>query len=174
MKRILIGTMSILMFGCASQTGWTPTVDTYEPAPPVQSRTAYPPPQQCQPGYDRGCNSQGYYPQQGYPQEQGYYPQNPSPNARLSQDMAECKQLASRSSGGTAYKTIEGGLVGGAIGAAGGAITGAFLGNAGQGAAIGAAAGGFTGGAYQGLSAEEAYKRAYSNCLRNRGHNVVQ
>ena len=70
---------------------------------------------------------------------------------RIPQDTTECKQLAGQSSG-TAKDT--------AIGAATGGL-------------IGAAAGGFGGGTYKGLSAEEAYKRAYTNCMRNRGHNVV-
>jgi hypothetical protein len=52
---IFIG--SILLTACASQGGWTPTVDSYN-----------------------------------------------DPNAyRINQDMAECKQLASQASGGTAH-----------------------------------------------------------------------
>lgn len=93
---------------------------------------------------------------------------------RVGQDQAECKSLAQRSSGGAVKETVTGGLVGGAIGAAGGAIVGAFTGNPGAGAAIGAAAGGFGGGAYKGLSADEAYKRAYNHCMSGRGHRVVQ
>jgi hypothetical protein len=38
---------------------------------------------------------------------------------------------------------------------------------------IGAAAGGIGGASKQGFGTEEAYKRAYSNCMRNRGHNVI-
>lgn len=96
------------------------------------------------------------------------------PNAyRINQDIAECRQLASQASGGTVKETAIGAGVGGLIGAAGGAVVGAFTGNPGAGAAIGAAAGGFGGAAKQGFSAEEAYKRGYSNCMRNRGHRVV-
>lgn len=96
------------------------------------------------------------------------------PNAyRISQDMAECKQLASQASGGTAKETAMGAGVGGLVGAAGGAALGAIIGNPGTGAAIGAAAGGIGGGAKQGLDAENQYKRAYANCMRNRGHRVV-
>jgi uncharacterized protein YcfJ len=113
-----------------------------------------------------GCYSQG-----------GWTPTVDSyndPNAyRINQDMAECKDLASHASGGTAKETAIGAGVGGLIGAAGGAVVGAFLGNPGTGAAVGAAAGGFGGAAKQGFSAEEAYKRAYSNCMRNRRHNIV-
>ena len=97
------------------------------------------------------------------------------PNAyRINQDMAECKQLASESSGGTAKETAIGAGTGALIGAAGGAIVGAFTGNPGAGAAIGAAAGGFGGGAKQGFSSEDNYKRAYNNCMSGRGHRVVR
>lgn len=93
---------------------------------------------------------------------------------RIPQDQTECKQLASQSSGGTAKETAIGAGTGALVGAAGGAIVGAFTGNPGAGAAIGAAAGGFSGGAYQGFTTEDAYKRAYTSCMRQRGHNVVQ
>ena len=96
------------------------------------------------------------------------------PNAyRINQDIAECKQLASQASGGTAKETGIGAGVGGLIGAAGGAVVGAFTGNPGAGAAIGAAAGGFGGGAKQGFSSEEDYKRSYSSCMRGRGHRTI-
>ena len=118
---------SALLTACASQTGWTPTVDPYG-----------------------------------------------DPNAyRINQDMAECQQLASQASGGTAKETAIGAGVGALLGAAGGAAVGAFAGNPGMGAAAGAAAGGFGGGAYKGFDAEGQYKRAYSSCMRNRGHRVV-
>lgn len=97
------------------------------------------------------------------------------PNAyNINQDMAECKQLASQSSGGTGKKAAIGAGVGGAVGAVGGAIVGAFTGNPAGGAAIGAAAGGFGGGAQQGFSAEQKYKNAFNNCMSNRGHRVVR
>lgn len=96
------------------------------------------------------------------------------PNAyRLNQDIGECQQLAKQASGGAVKETAIGAGVGGLIGAAGGAAVGAFAGNPGMGAAYGAAAGGFGGGAKQGFEADAQYKRAYSNCLRNRGHRVV-
>jgi outer membrane lipoprotein SlyB len=128
MQTSKIGILGILILsGCATATGWTPTVDTYG-----------------------------------------------DPNAfRLNQDMSECQQLATQASGGTAQETAVGAGVGGLIGAAGGAALGAALGNAGTGAAIGAAAGGIGGGAKQGLESDANYKRAYSNCLRQRGHKVI-
>lgn len=97
------------------------------------------------------------------------------PNAyRINQDIAECKQLASQSSGGTTKETAIGAGTGALLGAAGGAIIGAFTGSPGTGAAIGAATGGFGGGAYKGLSTEEQYKNAYNNCMSGRGHRVVR
>ena len=97
------------------------------------------------------------------------------PNAyRINQDIAECKQLASESSGGTTKETAIGAGTGAALGAATGAIIGAFTGSAGTGAAIGAATGGLGGGAYKGLSTEDHYKSAYNNCMSGRGHKVVR
>lgn len=96
------------------------------------------------------------------------------PNAyRINQDIAECKQLASQASGGTAKETAIGAGTGALLGAAGGAVVGAITGNPGTGAAIGAAAGGFGGGAKQGFSSEEQFKRAYSSCMRGRGHRTI-
>jgi uncharacterized protein YcfJ len=92
---------------------------------------------------------------------------------RLTADVAECKQVALQASGGTAGQATQGVLVGGLIGAAAGAAIGAAVGDPGKGAVIGAAAGGIGGGAQQGYGTEETYRRAYSNCLRNRGHRVV-
>ncbi|WP_305909819.1 glycine zipper family protein [Methylomarinum sp. Ch1-1] len=130
MKKIFpinIISVSLLLSGCATQTGWTPTVDPYG-----------------------------------------------DPNAyRLEQDMAECRQLALRSSGGTVKETAKGTAVGGLLGAATGAAVGAVSGDAGAGAAYGAAIGGIGGGAKQGIESEEQYKRAYINCMRHRGHYVV-
>jgi outer membrane lipoprotein SlyB len=96
------------------------------------------------------------------------------PNAfRINQDISECKQLASQASNGTGKETAIGAGTGALLGAAGGAVVGAFTGNPGAGAAIGAAAGGIGGGAKQGFSAEEQYKRAYSSCMRGRGHRTL-
>lgn len=128
-KRYLLPLLSasLLFSGCATQTGWTPTVDPYG-----------------------------------------------DPNAyRLNQDIAECQQLAKQASGGTARETAKGAAVGGLLGAASGAAIGAISGDAGTGAAYGAAIGGIGGGAKQGFQAEDQYKRAYINCMRNRGHNVI-
>lgn len=97
---------------------------------------------------------------------------NPN-SSRLSQDMYECRQLALRASGGTPEETVKGAAVGGLIGAASGAAIGAISGHPGTGAAYGAAIGGFGGGTQQGFQSEDQYKRAYTNCLRHRGHYVI-
>jgi hypothetical protein len=119
---------SILLTACASQSGWTPTVDTYN-----------------------------------------------DPNAyRINQDMAECKQLASKASGGTASETAIGAGTGALVGAAGGALLGAIAGSPGTGAALGATVGGLGGGAYKGVGAEDKYKSSYNNCMSGRGHKVIR
>lgn len=120
--------LSVLLTGCYSHGGWSPTVDTYN---------------------------------------------NPDSRRYVNQDMADCEQLAAQASGGTAKETAIGAGVGGLIGGATGAALGAIAGSPGTGAALGAAAGALGGGAKQGLSSEDEYKRAYSNCMRNRGHNVI-
>lgn len=117
----------LLLNGCASQTGWTPTVDTFN-----------------------------------------------NPNAwRLNQDMRECDQLARQASGGLGVEAAKGAAVGGLIGGASGAALGAITGDPAKGAILGATVGGLGGAAKEGFSAEEQFKRAYRNCLRNRGHNVI-
>jgi len=91
----------------------------------------------------------------------------------LSQDMWECRELASQSSGSRTGSAARGAVRGGAVGAAGGAALGAAFGNAGRGAAVGAAAGGIGRGVQQGSASEAAFRQAFSNCLRGRGHNVI-
>lgn len=95
------------------------------------------------------------------------------PNAAMiPQDTSECEMLA-KEAGSTGTETAKGVAVGGLLGAATGAAVGAVVGSPGAGAAIGAATGGIGGGAYSGVNADENYKRAFINCMRNRGHNVI-
>jgi outer membrane lipoprotein SlyB len=97
------------------------------------------------------------------------------PNAwRLSQDEAQCRQLAMHSSGGSLKNTAEGTAIGGLLGAAAGAAIGAAIGDPGMGAAVGAAAGGFGGGSYEGFNTSAQFKQAFDQCLRERGHQVIQ
>jgi outer membrane lipoprotein SlyB len=91
----------------------------------------------------------------------------------LNQDLAECKELASKASGDTATEATKGAAVGALGGAAIGAVIGAVTGSAGSGAALGAAIGGTGGAAHEGLSAEQQYKRSYVKCLEGRGHRVI-
>jgi hypothetical protein len=92
----------------------------------------------------------------------------------LSRDTAECRSMAQQASGGTgAGQAARGAVRGGAVGAAGGAAMGAVLGNAGRGAALGAIGGGVSRGVRQTSSADAAFQQAFSNCLRGRGHNVL-
>ncbi|MBA2591240.1 MAG: glycine zipper family protein [Pseudomonadota bacterium] len=91
----------------------------------------------------------------------------------VSQDQAECRQLALQASGGTAQNAVTGTVVGGLLGAAAGAAIGAAAGNPGKGAAIGAAAGGIGGGTHQGVRSEQGFQSAYRNCMRARQHNVL-
>ena len=93
--------------------------------------------------------------------------------AALEQDLAECKELASKASGGTATEAAKGTGAGAVIGAAAGAVIGAVSGSAGHGAAVGSAIGGTSGGVHQGAAAEQEYKRSYSRCMQGRGHPVI-
>jgi len=94
-------------------------------------------------------------------------------NQYLYRDTEQCRQLARQVSGSTPNEAARGAVTGGLVGAAGGAALGAALGNAGRGAAIGAAAGGIGMGAARASQSEAAFKRAFNNCMRQRGHNVV-
>jgi outer membrane lipoprotein SlyB len=91
----------------------------------------------------------------------------------LDQDLAECKELAGKASGGTATEAAKGTAVGALGGTAAGAVIGAVTGSTARGAATGAAIGGVGGAAKEGLSAEHQYKRSYIKCLEGRGHRVV-
>jgi hypothetical protein len=95
------------------------------------------------------------------------------PNAyRLNQDTEQCRMLA-REAGSTGTEALKGAGAGALIGGAGGAALGAIIGNPATGAAIGATVGGIGGATTQGMDADNQFKRAYINCMRNRGHNVI-
>lgn len=93
--------------------------------------------------------------------------------ARLATDEAQCRQIAIKASGGSLHETGKGAILGGLLGAAAGAAIGAAAGDPGMGAAVGAAAGGFGGGAYQGYKSNQSFEQVFENCLRERGHNVL-
>lgn len=88
------------------------------------------------------------------------------------QDLAECKTLAFKAAG-FLEEGAEGALLAGAGGAAEGAVIGALVagaGGAGVAAAAGAPIGAIAGLWYSEYESDLTYKRAYSNCLFQRGH----
>ena len=92
--------------------------------------------------------------------------------AAESQDLAECKDLAFKAAG-YVKEGAEWTLVSAAGGAAEGAVIGALVsgaGGAGMAAAAGAPIGAIAGLWYGEYEADLTYKRAYSNCLFQRGH----
>jgi len=91
----------------------------------------------------------------------------------VSQDLEECRSLALQVSGDTAPQGVRGAVIGGLVGAATGAAIGAGFGSPGRGAAVGGAAGGIGVGAARSARAETAFRQAYINCMRQRGHNVI-
>jgi outer membrane lipoprotein SlyB len=91
----------------------------------------------------------------------------------VTRDQQECRQLAMQVSGSSTGQAARGAVAGGLLGAAGGAAIGAATGSAGRGAAIGAAAGGIGTGAVRGVQSNQAFQRAFAQCMRNRGHNVL-
>jgi outer membrane lipoprotein SlyB len=91
----------------------------------------------------------------------------------LNRDLSECKELASKASGGTATEAAKGTAAGAVVGAAAGAVIGAVGGHAGSGAALGAAVGGTGAGVHQGVGSEQQYKHSYIKCLEGRGHRVI-
>ncbi len=91
----------------------------------------------------------------------------------VSRDLEECRQLAFQVSGSTPENAVRGAVTGGLVGAAGGAAIGAALGNAGRGAAVGAAAGGIGNATRRANQSEAQFRQAYVNCMRQRGHTVI-
>lgn len=92
----------------------------------------------------------------------------------LSRDLNECRGLAMQVSGDSSEQAIRGGVQTGLLGAAGGAAIGGILGGgAGSGAAAGGAIGALAGGAAQGSQSEAQFRRAFNDCMRRRGHNVI-
>jgi outer membrane lipoprotein SlyB len=91
----------------------------------------------------------------------------------LSRDLEECRALARSASGDTTEETVRGAGFGAMAGAAGGAIIGAMVGRPGRGAVLGAAAGAAGGGVFSSSQTEQQFKQAFTNCMRERGHNVI-
>jgi outer membrane lipoprotein SlyB len=95
--------------------------------------------------------------------------------AAESKDLAECKDLAFQAAG-YVKEGAEWAFVSAAGGAAEGAVIGALVsgaGGAGMAAAAGAPIGAIAGLWYAEYEADINYKRAYSNCLFQRGHYPI-
>jgi hypothetical protein len=91
----------------------------------------------------------------------------------VDRDLRECRGLANQAGGDSVGSGARGALRGGLVGAAGGAAIGAALGNAGRGAAVGAAAGGISRGVGGASQSTSQFQQAFSNCMRQRGHRVL-
>lgn len=91
----------------------------------------------------------------------------------VSRDMEECRSLAFQVSGDSTQQAARGAVTGGLVGAAAGAAIGSAFGSAGRGALVGGAAGGIGRGVQQASRAESSFQQAYANCMRQRGHNVL-
>lgn len=89
----------------------------------------------------------------------------------VQRDMVECKALAEQASDITKEVAMGAG-VGAVTGAAGGAAVGAIAGSAATGAAAGSLLA-VPAGLWEGYQANENFKRAFKNCMRQRGHSVI-
>jgi hypothetical protein len=89
----------------------------------------------------------------------------------VQRDMVECKALAEQASDITKEIAMGAG-VGAVTGAAGGAAVGAIAGSAATGAAAGSILA-IPAGLWEGYQANENFKRAFKNCMRQRGHTLV-
>jgi len=91
----------------------------------------------------------------------------------VSRDMEECRRLAYQASGDAGAAGAQGAVTGGLVGAAAGAAIGAAFGNAGRGAIVGGVGGALSQGAGRASQTERAYQQAFVNCMRQRGHRVI-
>ena len=95
----------------------------------------------------------------------------------LSRDTEECRALAMRASGSTSEQATQGAVSSGLLGAAGGAAIGGILGGSrsslARGAGVGAVGGALAGGTSSAAQTEAQFKQAFRNCLRQRGHTVI-
>jgi outer membrane lipoprotein SlyB len=96
----------------------------------------------------------------------------------LTRDTEECRALALRTSGSTREQATQGAVSRGLVGAATGAAVGAVVAGdnwrgARSGAAIGGAAGALSGGHRAASQTDAAFQRAFNNCMRQRGHRVI-
>lgn len=100
-------------------------------------------------------------------------PYNDPAAERLGIDEAECRQIANQAAGGKAEEGAKRGALSGLFSAAMGAAVGAIWGSAGRGAATGAVVGAMSGGVGGAASSDAHFRQIFSNCMRGRGHNVL-
>mgnify|MGYP003572966652 CR=1 FL=1 len=96
----------------------------------------------------------------------------------LTRDTEECRSLAIRASGSTSERATQAAVSQALIGAAVGTAVGAVLNTdswrgARRGAAVGAAGGALSGGFGTAAKTDAAFQRAFNNCMRQRGHRVI-
>lgn len=96
----------------------------------------------------------------------------------LTRDTEECRALAMRASGSTSEQATQAAVSRGLIGAAAGAAVGAVVDRdnwrgARRGAAIGGIGGALSGGYSAAAQTDAAFQRAFNNCMRQRGHRVI-
>jgi uncharacterized protein YcfJ len=96
----------------------------------------------------------------------------------LTRDTEECRALALRTSGSTSEQAAQSAVSRGLVGAATGAAVGAVVNRdnwrgARRGAAVGAAAGALSGGYRTAAQTDAQFQRAFNNCMRQRGHTVI-
>ena len=92
--------------------------------------------------------------------------------SELAQDEAECRELE-KTGAGSGKQVGAGAAEGAVVGAVAGAVIGAIVGDPGAGAAIGATSGAASGGTSMARDSNQDFKRIFSNCLRERGHPVL-
>ena len=96
----------------------------------------------------------------------------------LTRDTEECRALAMRASGSTSEQATQAAVSRGLVGAATGAAVGAVVDRdswrgARRGAAIGGAAGALSGGYGAAAQTDAQFRQAFNNCMRQRGHTVI-
>ena len=90
----------------------------------------------------------------------------------LAQDEAECRELAKKGAASGKH-TAEGAVEGAAVGVLAGAALGGIGGDPGIGAAAGATGGAATGGVAMARDSNSDFKQIFTNCLKERGHPVL-
>ncbi len=103
----------------------------------------------------------------------GYRPIVDGKNAKYESDLSACQGLAAQREYMNDDSKIETGLAAGA-GALGGAAIGAGSGNTGEGAIAGLVVGALAGAVGSSMKDKEEQKSIVINCMRGRGHKVIE